>query len=93
MALETLKIKVFGLVQGVSFRFYAKDKAQELKIKGWVRNEPDGSVLILAQGEKENLREFINWCHQGSPLAQVEKVEVEKLETKEIFKDFSIRFN
>ncbi len=91
--MKTLKIQVFGLVQGVSFRFYAKEKAEELGIKGWVKNQEDGSVLIVAQGKEKSLKDFLSWCYEGSPLAKVEKVEAEELKDfKEEFKDFQIRF-
>lgn len=78
-------IKIYGLVQGIFFRASANEQANKLNITGFTRNEPDGSVYIEAEGEKKNLDEFLKWCHQGPPLAQVEKVIV----TEDKLKDFS----
>ena len=69
-------IKISGQVQGVFFRASTKEKADSLKIYGLVRNEPDGSVYIEAEGEEEDLKEFIRWCQQGPPRANVERSEV-----------------
>lgn len=69
-----LNLKIFGWVQGVSFRYYARLKAEELGVAGFVRNEPEGTVYLEAEGEKEALDKFLNWCRQGSPAAKVEKV-------------------
>lgn len=66
-------ISVSGVVQGVFFRAATREKAEALKITGLVRNEPDGSVYIEAEGEEEDLRHFIPWCRQGPPRAVVEK--------------------
>lgn len=71
-----LNIKIFGKVQGIFFRVTAKEKADQLGITGFARNEPDGSVYIEAEGEEEKLDEFIKWCRQGPSLAQVEKIKV-----------------
>ncbi|MDD5146992.1 MAG: acylphosphatase [Candidatus Daviesbacteria bacterium] len=71
-----LNIKIYGIVQGIFFRATAKEKADQLGIKGFAKNQPDGSVLIEAEGKKKNLDEFVKWCHIGPPLARVEKVVV-----------------
>lgn len=69
------KIQVIGKVQGVFFRASTQDKAEELGIKGWVKNEADGSVLIEAEGSEDKLQHFISWCRQGPSRADVKKVE------------------
>lgn len=71
-------IRVYGKVQGVFFRANAQDKAEALGILGWVKNEPDGSVLIEAEGTEDTLQEFVSWCRQGPAYARVEKVEYEE---------------
>lgn len=76
METKHLNIKIFGQVQGVFFRVSAKEEAERLGIKGFARNEPDGTVYIEAEGEKERLDEFIRWCHDGPEAANVEKVEI-----------------
>lgn len=82
-------IKVFGKVQGVFFRGSAKIKAEEFAVIGWVKNCDDGSVEVMAQGEKKQVDQFIKWCKKGPPFAKVEKVEVD-FRQDEDFPDFSI---
>ena len=69
-------IKISGKVQGVFFRARTKDKATELGINGFVRNENDGSVYVECEGDETILKEFIAWCHHGPERARVDKVEV-----------------
>lgn len=68
-------IQVFGKVQGVFFRASTREKATELGISGWVKNKPDGSVLIEAEGPDDKLQSLLSWCRQGPPHANVKKVE------------------
>ena len=65
------EIVVKGKVQGVFFRASTKSAAEELGIKGEVRNLPDGNVWIAAEGEENKMEAFIAWCRQGPPLAKV----------------------
>lgn len=69
-------IRVSGKVQGVFFRASTKEKAQALHITGFVRNAPAGSVYIEAEGEAENLKQFIHWCHKGPESARVDRCDV-----------------
>lgn len=69
-------IRITGKVQGVFFRASAHDVARQLSITGFVRNEPDGSVYIEAEGDEEKLEKFITWCKKGPPRAVVEDVRV-----------------
>lgn len=73
---EHRTIRVVGLVQGVFFRASARDEARRLGLTGSVRNEPDGSVLIDAEGEPAALDAFVAWCRVGPPAARVERVAV-----------------
>ena len=66
-----MKIKISGKVQGVFFRASAKDKARELEVRGFVCNEPDGSVYVEAEGEEEALNQFVAWCYKGPAGARV----------------------
>jgi len=75
---KLFKITVSGRVQGVFFRDTARQAAQELGIAGFVRNQPDGTVYIEAEGEKKSLRELVRWCRRGPQWAHVESVEVEE---------------
>lgn len=83
------RIKVIGKVQGVFFRASTKKAADRLDIKGWVRNEEDGSVLIEAEGSEQQMQAFIEWCRQGPQFARVENISVEK-KPAEGFRDFSV---
>lgn len=69
-------IKVYGRVQSVFFRKYTREKAEELKISGTVRNCSDGSVEIHAEGDKEWIDAFIAWCKVGPPKASVDKLDI-----------------
>lgn len=81
---------ISGRVQGVFFRTHTHKKAIQLKLTGWVRNSPDGRVEAYAEGEEDILEQFVEWCHQGPPAAQVENVEVKWGEGENQYKDFRI---
>ncbi|MBI1812439.1 acylphosphatase [Candidatus Peregrinibacteria bacterium] len=72
-------MRIIGSVQGVFFRARAKQVADELGIKGWIRNAEDGSVEIHAEGTEDALKKFEQWCHRGPPGAKVERVEVQEV--------------
>lgn len=78
MMRKHLNIKISGAVQGVFFRVSAKKEAEKLGITGFARNEPDGSVYIEAEGNKEKLDKFLEWCRIGPTAAKVDKVEVKE---------------
>ncbi len=77
MEIRHYNIWVKGRVQGVWFRKYTKVKADELGIKGFVRNEPDHHVYIEAEAGEDQLNELIQWLYQGSPLSRVTHVKFE----------------
>jgi len=68
------KIRVTGHVQGVGFRYSAAGEARYRDIKGFVKNLPDGSVYIEAEGSPEQLNSFVEWCKVGPGLGLVESV-------------------
>ena len=68
-----------GIVQGVYFRQSTKVKAGELGIAGEVRNQPDGTVQIIATGVRSKLNELIEWCWKGPDAAIVINVRVEQI--------------
>ena len=88
--IKHLKITVSGRVQGVFYRASTKHKAEELGIAGFVRNEPDGTVYIEAEGEMPQLSALIDWCKQGPTHANVENVHFIKGEVMN-FKGFDIK--
>ena len=86
-------LQIYGQVQGVSFRYSTQRKAEELNLAGWVINEQDGSVKIVAVGAEKKLKELIEWCKGGEEgLVRVDKVEAVWSDTPEEFDNFSIKF-
>lgn len=75
-----MEVTVRGQVQGVSFRGYAAREAVRLELVGWVRNEPEGSVVAHFEGPQEDVEAMIAWCRMGSPGAEVDDVEVRDVE-------------
>ena len=82
---------VSGRVQGVFFRGAAAQEARALGLSGWVRNLPDGRVVILAEGGRRNLEMLFAWAHQGPPAARVEEVEAEWSEYEGKLHGFEVR--
>ncbi len=91
---EVKRVHVFvsGRVQGVFFRSNTKAKAEQLGIKGWVRNLKDGRVEAVFEGDDKEVEEMIEWCKKGPVYAKVEKVEVIPENYKGEFKGFEIRY-
>jgi len=77
MTVERRVIRVTGHVQGVNFRRDTRREAQRLGLRGFARNEPDGSVTIDVEGEPEALDQMIAWCCRGPELAIVDCVDVD----------------
>ena len=74
MEKKAVILQVYGRVQGVGFRYYTNKRATELGIQGFVKNRPDGSVYIEAEGEEDSLETFISWCNIGPQWARVSDV-------------------
>jgi acylphosphatase len=83
-------IRISGRVQGVFFRASARGEANRLGLQGFVRNEEDGSVYAEAEGERERLDEFLEWCRQGPPHAHVDAVKAVTGDVKG-FRGFHVR--
>ncbi len=92
MAKARLHIQVYGIVQGVFFRSSTEEKASNLGLTGWVKNRRDGSVEILAEGEKEALEALLTWCEKGSEGSKVDRVEHSWDEFKGEFSSFYITY-
>lgn len=87
---KSLILNISGRVQGVFFRVYAEKKAQELGLTGFVKNEADGSVSIVAEGPEKKLNELLGWAKKGSQLAKVEKINLKQDRATGEFKNFKI---
>ena len=79
---KTVKIIVIGKVQGVYYRQSTKQKARELNINGTVRNLANGNVEIFAEGELNDIKQFIDWCNHGPSQASVAHLETEEISPK-----------
>lgn len=87
------QLTITGKVQGVFFRAHAIEKAQELgKITGFVANEADGSVTVVAEGPENKVNELIDWCHSGPSRSEVEKVVIDLQPYTGEFEAFEIRY-
>lgn len=73
---KSIQITVHGKVHGVWFRQSAMQMARQLGLAGFVRNEPNGTVYIEAEGDDNALFGFITWCHRGPELANVTHVSI-----------------
>ena len=87
---KAIRVRVTGRVQGVGFRDWVRRQADELGLKGWVRNEPGGSVAGLIVGPEDKVAEMIQRLWKGPRLASVSDVKIEPAVTDEMPDDFRI---
>lgn len=92
MALKRVHLVIHGNVQGVFFRAYLRDRAEQYHLTGWVKNNFDGTVEVVLTGEESALKEVVHWCHTGPSDAEVKKVDVTWEKHKGEFKEFEIRY-
>jgi acylphosphatase len=88
--MKTVHIIVSGRVQGVCFRAYTQKQAIRDDITGFVRNQENGDVEIVACAEPDKLENFISCCRNGSIMAKVDKVTVSEHKTTEEFTQFKV---
>lgn len=72
------RVRVYGRVQGVFFRDSCRAEAERLGVAGWVRNEPDGTVLAHLEGEAAAVDALVAWCRSGPPHADVRRLRAEE---------------
>jgi len=75
--MERLHAVVRGDVQGVGFRYFVQRKAQQLGVRGWVRNNDDGSVELVAEGNRDDLEQLKRAVEEGPRMAHVERVDTQ----------------
>jgi acylphosphatase len=90
MSGERVELVVRGRVQGVCFRASTQDEARRLGLVGWVRNERDGSVRVIAEGPRAALDALERWCHHGPPSARVDEVIATWSAAQGDFTDFAV---
>lgn len=84
-------VYVSGKVQGVYYRAKTRREARNVGVSGWVKNLPDGRVEAVFEGDGEAVRRMVDWCHEGSPTAVVDSVDVE-WEEPEGLESFEVRY-
>ncbi len=90
--LERLEARVIGRVQGVGYRYFVLRLADELDLRGWVANEPDGSVRVVAEGSRAALDALRSRLEVGPPAARVERVVARYGPATGEFAGFGVRF-
>jgi len=85
-------LNIYGRVQGVFFRAETQKQASNLGLTGWVKNNSNGTVQAIAEGDKQSINQLISWCKEGSSAAAVDKVDVSWLPHTGEFKDFIIKY-
>ncbi|HLE08011.1 MAG TPA: acylphosphatase [Thermodesulfobacteriota bacterium] len=85
-------VTIEGLVQGVFFRAHTRDAAADFGVKGWVRNNPNGTVEAVFEGKEDAVKKAVEWCKKGPPEARVENMDVRWEGFKNEFSGFLIRY-
>jgi len=93
VAKARVHLEIRGRVQGVFFRAETADQAVALGLKGWVRNRRDGSVEVVAEGEKDRIEQLLAWCRQGPTLARVSEIAVEWFPATGEFHEFRVAYS
>ncbi len=84
------KFIVSGIVQGVGFRYYTSHQGLKLGLTGYAKNLYNGDVEVVACGDPEKLDQFYEWLHEGSPMAEVVKVQRSEFFTDKTFRGFAM---
>ena len=82
---------ISGIVQGVSFRYFAYHEALKLGLSGWVRNLRDGRVEAVFVGDRAAIERMLDWCKEGPPAARVHAVDAEFENLSESLDGFHVR--
>jgi acylphosphatase len=86
---KAVRVRIIGLVHGVSFRSSMAQVASNLGVRGWVRNLADGSVEAHLEGDERAVKRVLDWARIGPPRARVDRVEVEDTSPRNL-RDFRI---
>lgn len=87
-----LSARVTGRVQGVGFRYFTRRQATRLGLTGWVRNQPDGSVELVAEGSRDALEALLAALQEGPPTSRVTRVQPYWSEASGSFSAFNVRY-
>ncbi len=83
-------VVIHGRVQGVMFRHNAAKMASKASVNGWVRNNPEGTVEAVFEGEEEDVEKVLSWCRKGTIGSKVDRVDITEEAYKDEFEDFHI---
>jgi acylphosphatase len=87
----TKHIVLYGIVQGVGMRFYCRQTARRMGVRGYVKNVSNGTVEMIAQGDEDLLSRFVNHIKTSSP-GQLDDVVVEIVEVDKRYRNFGVKF-
>ena len=82
--------RVEGRVQGVGFRYSCLYEGRRLGLSGWIRNSPDGSVEVWAEGTAAKLDALVAWLRHGPPHARVDRLDYEKRSPLGVYRGFTV---
>lgn len=87
-----LHIMVSGDVQGVGFRYFTQMKAIQYQITGWVKNSSNGNVEMIACGEEEDIKAFLNEIRHGHPFSKIKDLSYREIENIKPLHSFIIKY-
>ena len=87
--MKAVKVIIYGKVQGVGFRNFVFLHAKKLNIKGYVKNNPDGTVEAVFEGDEDNINKIIELCKIGPERSRVDKIDIKDIEINN-YQDFKI---
>ena len=87
--MKTIRIFISGIVQGVLFRAFVKEQAENLGVNGYVRNLDDGRVEVVVEGYENEVNRMVELCKKGPAHSKVRDIEIEKISNQD-FKEFKI---
>ncbi len=85
-----LEARVFGMVQGVGFRYWTRGQAEELGLSGHVKNLDDGSVSVIAEGPRPRIQDLLDWLNSDRTPGRVERVDSSMSEAGGDFRGFRV---
>ncbi len=86
------RIKVKGIVQGVGYRYFVYEKANQIGISGYVKNLADGSVEIVCQCDEDKMNKLLEHLKLGPVYSKVENIDIEEIDCNQLFDGFEIKF-
>jgi len=92
MSEKTIAVRISGRVQGVAYRAWTRDEARARKLRGWVRNRPDGSVEAVFAGPADAVEGMLQACRSGPPAARVDDIETHRAEPETAPHPFEVRY-